>query len=336
MEKINAFILAAGFGERLRPITDHIPKPLLPILGKPVIEIVLERLTELPINSIGINTHFKHEMLRQWLQTSQHADIIESFHEKAILGTGGALKNAENLLGSSAFFVYNADILCDINLGRLAEEHFSSGNIATLAVHDYEKFNNIWVDSAGIFENTEKKGEDLHSGLCKVAFTGIAIYSKDFLDLLPEGKSSVVDAWQKAKASGRKIGTVDFTGCSWTDIGTPAAYAAAVFEALAKSGETIFVHSSSDCNKAEIEGFAAIESGCKIKSGTYLKNCILLPEADLPEGSKIVDAVVGPDFIIRLAKIKTKTADVSSDMLEEFFCRPPQRPGIRFNRHRRI
>jgi len=322
VEKINTFILAAGYGERLRPITDYIPKPLLPVLGKPVIELILERLAGLPIDSIGINTHHKPEMLIQWLEASQYADKIELFHEKTILGTGGALKNAAKFLSGSAFIVHNADILSDISLGRLVEEHFSSGNTVTLAVHDYEKFNNIWVDSAGIFKNTGKTGSGLSSGLCKVAFTGIAVYSRDFLDFLPQGNSSVVDAWLQAQASGKKIGTVDFSGCSWTDIGTPDAYAAAVFEALKKSGETIYVHSSSDCSKAEIEGYAVFESGCVIKSGTYLKNCILLPDAHPPEGSRIEDAVVGPDYIIRLAKPKGDSADFSSDMLERFFERP--------------
>lgn len=322
MEKINAFILAAGYGERLRPITDYIPKPLLPVLGKPVIELILERIAGLPLDSIGINTHHRPAMLVQCLNASQYADKIELFHEKTILGTGGALKYAEEFLSGSAFIVHNADILSDISLEKLVEEHFSSGNTVTLAVHDYEKFNNILVDSAGIFKNTEKTGAELPSGLCKVAFAGIAVYSRDFLDFLPEGKSSVVDAWLKAQASGKKIGTVDFQGCSWTDIGTPDAYAAAVFEALEKSGETIYVHSSSDCSKAEIEGYAAIESGCVIKSGAYLKNCILLPDANLPWGSRIEDAVVGPDYIIRLAKPKGESADFSSDMLERFFERP--------------
>jgi NDP-sugar pyrophosphorylase family protein/aminoglycoside/choline kinase family phosphotransferase len=322
VEKINAFILAAGYGERLRPITDYIPKPLLPLLGKPVIEIVLERLARLPVDSIGINAHHKSEALKQWLDSSQYADKIEFFHEKTILGTGGALKNAEKFLSGSAFIVHNADILSDISLDRLIEEHFLSGNIATLAVHDYEKFNNILVDSAGIFKNMVQSEVALPSGLCKVAFTGIAVYSRDFLGFLPEGNSSVVAAWLKAQVSGKKIGTVDFSDCSWTDIGTPAAYAAAVFETLGKSGETIYVHSTSDCSKAEIEGYAAIESGCVIKAGTYLNNCILLPEADLPAGSEIEDAVVGPDYIIRFAKPKGQPADFRSDILERFFGKP--------------
>ena len=253
MEKINVFILAAGYGERLRPITDYIPKPLLPLLGKPVIEIVLERLAGLPVDSIGINTHHKSEALKQWLDSSQYADKIEFFYEKTILGTGGALKNAEKFLSGSAFIVHNADILSDIDLERLAKGHFLSGNTVTLATHDFEKFNNIWIDGSGNFINVGKTETEPSPGLCKVAFTGIAMYSHDFLDFLPEGPSSVVDAWFRVLASGKKIGTIDYTGCSWTDIGTPAAYAAAVFDGLEKAGETLYVHPAADCGNAEIK-----------------------------------------------------------------------------------
>ena len=252
---MHAFILAAGYGERLRPITDHIPKPLLPIMGKPVIELVLEKISRLPIDFFGINIHHKPEMLTQWAAASQYTEKIELFHEKTILGTGGALRNAAKFLGNAAFIVHNADILSDISLETLVEEHFSSGNTVTLAVHDHEKFNNLWIDSSGMLKKVGKGGREPSAGLCKIAFTGIAIYSPDFLDLLPEGNSSVVDAWLMALASGRKIGTVNFSGCSWTDIGTPDAYASAVFEALEKSGETIYVHASADCSKAEIEGY---------------------------------------------------------------------------------
>jgi len=140
-------------------------------------------------------------------------------------------------LSGSAFIVHNADILSEYKPREARRRAFLSGNIATLAVHDYEKFNNIWVDSAGIFKNIVQTEAGLPPGLCKVAFTGIAVYSRDFLDFLPEGNSSVVASWLKTQVSGKKIGTVDFSGCSWTDIGTPAAYAAAVFETLGKSGK---------------------------------------------------------------------------------------------------
>ena len=324
MKRIKVFIPAAGYGERLKPITDHIPKPLLPVLGKPVIEVVLEKIARgLYVDSIGINTHHKSEMLIQWLDSSPYSGKIKLFHEKAILGTGGAIRNAAKFLGSSAFIVHNADILSDINLKTLVKRHFLSGNTVTLAVHNYEEFNSLWIDSAGILKHVGKAKKGLPSRLCKIAFTGIAVYSPDFLDFLPEGNSSVVDAWLKAMASGRKIGTVDFSGCLWTDIGTPTAYASAVFEALKKNGETIYIHPSADCGKAEIEGYAALESGCVIGPGAYLKNCVLLPDTRVTAGIRIKDAIVGPDYLIRLEKsAKTAPAHISENMAEGFFQRP--------------
>lgn len=323
METIRAFILAAGYGERLRPITDHIPKPLLPVLGKPVIGIVLERLAGLPADSFGINLHHKSAMLIQWLDASPYSENMERFYEKTLLGTGGALRNAAEFLGRSVFIVHNADILSDINLEMLVEEHFSSGNTVTLAVHDYEKFNNIWIDSAGSLRKVGKAGTELPSRLCKMAFTGIAVYSPDFLDFLPEGNSSVVDAWLRALASGKTIGTVDYTGCSWTDIGTPGAYASAVFEALQKSGETIYVHPSVDCSKAEIKGYAAFESGAVIGNDACLEDCVLLQKAEVADGSRIKNAVVGPDYIIRIGKSHREAQDhFSEGIAERFFQRP--------------
>ena len=132
---IKAFILAAGFGERLRPITSHIPKPLLPVLGKPVIERLVQRVLAVPVARVGVNAHYKAEMLGQWAETSDYADKIELHYEQKILGTGGALKNAERFLRSSTFLVHNADIFSDINLGVLIEKHISEGNVATLAAN---------------------------------------------------------------------------------------------------------------------------------------------------------------------------------------------------------
>ena len=318
---MKAFILAAGYGERLRPVTDYTPKPLLPILGQPVIEIVLERLARLPVDSFGINTHHKSEMLTQWASASKHANKIELFHEKAILGTGGALRNASEFLNSSVFIVHNADILSDISLEALVKEHSLSGNTVTLAVHDHGKYNNLWIDNSGNLRRIGNAG--ISSRLCKIAFTGIAVYSPEFLDFLPEGSSSVVDAWFKALASGGKIGTVDFSGCSWTDIGTPAAYAAAVNEALRNAGETIYVHASADCGNAEIGVCVVIERECTIGAGAYLKNCVVLPGTRIPAGSSIEDALVGPDYTIRLEKEEgVAPEDCSRDMVERFFRRP--------------
>ena len=114
-KKLNIFILAAGLGERLRPITDHIPKPLLPVLGKPALQYVIDNVSSLPFGNIGINLHHKKEDIEEWVSKSTLNEKIKLFHEETILGTGGALKNAEGLLGERTFLVHNSDILSDIN-----------------------------------------------------------------------------------------------------------------------------------------------------------------------------------------------------------------------------
>jgi NDP-sugar pyrophosphorylase family protein/aminoglycoside/choline kinase family phosphotransferase len=325
VETIQAFILAAGYGERLRPITDHIPKPLLPILGRPVIELVLEKLSRLPVKFFGINIHHKSEMLMQWAASSPYRGEIELFQEKAILGTGGGLNNAREFLKRSTFIVHNADILSDISLERLVEEHFSSENILTLAVHDYEKFNNLWTDSAGNLRNVGKSETEGSSRLCKMAFTGIAVYSPDFLGFLPEGNSSVVEGWRKALSTGRKIGTVDFSGCSWSDIGTPESYSSAVFEALQKEGETLYVHPSAECGDARIDGKVVLERGSAVGSFTCLKNCIVLPNTLLPAGSRLEEAIAVAEDTISFETDSCVAQDrFSEKILDKFFQKPLQ------------
>ncbi len=296
MERLNAFILAAGLGERLKPITDHIPKPLLPICGKPILESVLGRVSSLSPDIIGINTYHKPEQFENWrLSDVTHRNII-IYHETALLGTGGALKNAESLLRNSSFIVHNADILTDIDLAALVKSHRKSGNIATLAVHDHEKFNNVWIDNKGLLKSVGKAARD--SRLCKTAFMGIAVYSPEILNYLPEGRSGVVDAWLKSVDAGNTVGTVNFSGAAWTDIGTPDAYAAAVFDTLKKDGETIYVHESVDCSRTALGCNIVIEEGATIQGSPHLGNSILLPGAMIATEMNAANSIVGPGFSI--------------------------------------
>jgi len=103
---LDIFLPAAGLGERLRPVTNHLPKPLLPILGTPIIERILNRLTAVCGGKIGINLHWKAPLLRAWAAASPWHDRIVFFPEDPILGTGGALKNAESFL-ARPFIVHN-------------------------------------------------------------------------------------------------------------------------------------------------------------------------------------------------------------------------------------
>lgn len=323
---INAFIPAAGLGERLRPVTLTTPKPLLPIMGVPVIERVVERLSTLPLKGIGVNAHHLAGRIREWGGRSRFSRRITIFDEETILGTGGALRNASSLLKERVFVVHNSDILSDIDLPALVDRHLHTGNLATLAIHDHERFNNLLIGPHGELTGIAGGTKPSLSGQ-RMAFTGIAVYSAAFLDLLPEGVSSVVDAWLRAVATGHVIGTMDFTGCSWSDIGTPAAYAAAAAEQLRKEGEQVFVHPSADCTSIDADGFVSIEGPCEISGMVSLRNVVVLPGALLREGERIENAILGPGFSVavdpceveRLLHAGARPGEGASGFVGEFF-----------------
>ncbi len=300
-ESLTFFILAAGLGERLRPVTSYIPKPLLPIVGKPVIQRVIEKLSTLPAGQIGINMHYKHEAIEDWISHSAHNECVVTFRESQILGTGGGLKNAEGFLSGKRFLVHNSDILSDIDVEMLINAHCTSGNLATLAVHNFPRFNRLLVDKDGILKGHMGSSAPFCGNGRLMAFTGIAVYNPEFLDFLPLGYSSVVNTWILALSSGERIGTIDFTGCYWSDIGTPSDYAAAIVYEMRAEGETVYIHpSAKGCSSAGMDGYVVIEEGCRVGKRSTMRNCILLPGSRVEQGSSHCNCIIGPDFEIPL------------------------------------
>ncbi|UCG77675.1 MAG: phosphotransferase [Nitrospirota bacterium] len=299
--KFKTFILAAGLGERLRPITDHIPKPLMPVLGKPVIERVIRSMNGLDHAGMGMNLHYKREIIEEWLNKNGYSDDIKTFHEDPILGTGGALRNAADFLSECTFLVHNSDIISDVDLAELVAFHESSGNIATLAVHYHEKFNNLCVDSEGDFKMIGFGYCIPTRGLTRLAFTGIAVYEPEFLEFLPPGDSSVIEAWDKAVSAGRKIGTLDVTGSKWTDIGTPASYARAVFQLMREDGESMYIDpEAGGCKEVAMAGMVALESGSSAKKGASLKNCILLRGGMAEKGENLENCIKIAGHVLKI------------------------------------
>jgi NDP-sugar pyrophosphorylase family protein/aminoglycoside/choline kinase family phosphotransferase len=305
---LKIFLPAAGLGERLRPITYHTPKPLLPILGKPLIESIIEKFSLVSSGRIGINLHYKADMLREWSRNSAFLERIEFFYEEQILGTGGALKNAERFLSDGHFLVHNSDIVSNIDFSRLIETHLSEGNIATLAVHNYPKYNNVVLDDNGYVIGIENAGTsmpDPDTAGRKTAYTGIAVYSPEILKFLPQGVSHATVAWLAAANAGHKarykVRALDFTGCYWNDIGTPQAYATAIIDSLKADGETIYIHPSVKCGDLEVDGYISIEKDAVFEKGASIKNCIALPESRIEKGH-YEDCIIGRDLRIDLEK----------------------------------
>lgn len=316
---IKIFLPAAGLGERLRPITYHIPKPLLPVLGKPLLEVILDKFSAISSDRIGINLHYMPELMCQWIKQSAFANRMELFPENPILGTGGALKNAETFLSDGHFLVHNADIMSDIDFTHLIKTHLSSGNIATLATHNYPKYNNVVVDDNGYILDVENPGTSTPNPeriAKKIAYTGIAVYSPEILKFLPPGVSHATEAWIAAAKAGHKVQALDFTGCYWSDIGTPSTYASAIIDMLHTDGELVYIHPSvKECSDVDMDGYIVVERESILTKGSSLRNCIMLPGSTAKSGEHYENCILGADFRINLKESEITDASDESKIL---------------------
>jgi len=302
-DPVNVFVLAAGMGERLRPVTNVIPKPLIPVLGKTVLERVLDGLTKINYQSIGINLHYQADMISEWIRSTSFGSDMSIFLEPLILGTGGGLKNAEGFLKKGTFVVHNADLIHDFDLTKLIAFHKSTDNICTLAVIDHPPVNSVHIGPDGLLLKVGRSDESVKKGTKKRTFTGIAVYEPEFLEYLFPGVSSVVDAWSKVIGAGKGIGCYDYQGGFWSDIGTPSSYVRTVMKLLHDEGETIYLHPSVDtCGMVELGGRAVIESGVLFEGESYIKDCIILPDTIIKEGSSFQYCITGNELVLNIAE----------------------------------
>src|SRR5207302_1648002 len=132
---MKAMILAAGYGERLWPLTADRTKPALPILGKPLVGYVAEYLARFGIKDVIVNLHHRPDSVRAALGDGRQFGVdLQYVHEPKILGTSGALDNARELIGNETFVVINGKLITDIDLNKAIETHRRQSALATLVL----------------------------------------------------------------------------------------------------------------------------------------------------------------------------------------------------------
>ncbi|WP_100182130.1 nucleotidyltransferase family protein [Candidatus Nitrosotenuis aquarius] len=150
---MQAIILAGGLGSRLRPITDYVPKPLIPVNNIPLIEWQIKQLKKFKINEFIICTGYKTEQIENYLEQKENfGSKIRYSTEKSPLGTGGAIKKAAKLIKEKSFLVINGDIITDIDVRKL----YSNPNSIAL-VELRTKFGTVDLDDSKIVRFREKK-----------------------------------------------------------------------------------------------------------------------------------------------------------------------------------
>lgn len=308
---MNGFVLAAGFGTRLKPITDHMPKALVPVCGRPLLARSLVALRDAGCADFGVNCHYRAEDLRVFKKRSE-IDFELFVEEGRIRGTGGGLWFAREFLASDdTFCVCNADIVSDVNLRGLAEQFSDSGCQAALVAVPVATGGTIRYDrDTGEYRGTSGEVEP-GEGVSGADFIGIAFYRKDFLDVVTSDDFSVVPVWRRAQDRGMSVQVLLKPNIYWRDTGTPQAYASVHFDMLSGNFAPSIprsYHFDSQGKRAFLlnlehpEGVeelvwcdvAAIPSECRITRSVVLEGAVLKPHCH------IEDAIVGPWGTIRL------------------------------------
>jgi len=233
---MKTLILAAGYGTRLRPYTDHTPKALFPVEGRPVVDRLIHQLAAGGCDAVMVNTHHLGDRVETFLSEQSYPIPVQVRHEPEILGTGGAIKNVEDFWDDRPFIVVNSDIVTDIDFSRLYAVHGSHPHPATLVLHDDATLNSVQVDSGDIITGFTSRSESELSahGLRQLTFTGIQVLDPSVLSLLPSGTfSSSIDAFRQLINNGEHILAWIPEHLYWKDIGTPERYRETVVEHMA-------------------------------------------------------------------------------------------------------
>ncbi|MFA6003538.1 MAG: nucleotidyltransferase family protein [Elusimicrobiota bacterium] len=224
-------VLAAGIGSRLRPLTDQTPKALVEVAGVPMLEIVLRRLIKAGAEGIIVNTFHLAEPVESFLRARDWGVPIAISREDELLDTGGGLKKAAPFFTDSRpFFLHNADVFSDLDLGRLYRRHVESGALATLAVSERQTERYFLFDPAGRLCGWESTREDRVQWAGapapqaqRLAFNGIHVISPKIFPLLTEsGVFSINRSYLRLAGQAAHIGAFRMDEYYYKDIGSAA------------------------------------------------------------------------------------------------------------------
>jgi NDP-sugar pyrophosphorylase family protein len=295
-----AFVLGAGLGTRLRPLTDELPKPLLPVFQKPLITFGLDHLIAAGIRSFVINTHHLSEHFRPLFKGGAYRGLpVELIHEPVLLETGGGIKNAQPLLGSEPFIVYSGDILTDVDLRRLIDEHVRAGNDVTLALRKTGLASGVNLKNGRVVSISRETSD----AAGRFDYANISIWTPKIFERVPKPmKISFIPVLIEWIKSGGRIGGVVLDQGRWFNIGNRAEYLA-VHRTIAEEAwrpnylaetewpraiaESAFVDPA-----ARVDAASAVGDACHVGAGAILRNTVVWTGAQIASRSDLQGCIV--------------------------------------------
>jgi mannose-1-phosphate guanylyltransferase len=294
-----AFVLAAGLGTRLRPLTDEVPKPLIPIFQKPLVTFALDHLIGVGVNRFIINTHRHPELFQNFFGAREYAGFpVTLVHEPDLLETGGGIKNVEIHLGSKPFLTYSGDILTDVELQPVIDEHFRSGNDVTLALRHTGLAAAVALRDQRVVDISNRYGVAGNFDFANIAVWSPAIFQR----IPPHKKISFIPIIADWISQGAKIGGVIMDDGKWFNISSRAEYLEVHRTILRENWKPDFVKtrpwperkasSAKIDSSAQLRGCTVVGRKCRIGAEAILEDTILWPDAEIASQSQLEACIV--------------------------------------------
>ena len=297
-----ALVLAAGYGSRMRPLSDALPKPLMPLWNRPLLEHCFDLLASWGVTDVLVNTHHLPEKIEQHVRSHPRDDMrVGLSYEAEILGTGGAVANAHRFLDDGPFWVVNADIAAEVEADPF---------LALLGAHDC--LGALWMHPVLGPRTVEMRLDRITNLRCSTphspntyTFCGIQLLSPDILRYIPRGEfTTIVAAHEKAMRDGREFRGASPPRCYWADMGTPEQYLGAHREVIAAwkneaPGARLFDPTALERVKyakrqnARVFGFAALASDVTIAPRTLLRDSVLWQGVTVARGAYVHRSIAG-------------------------------------------
>lgn len=305
--RLRALVLAAGEGTRLHPLTAFLPKPLLPVLGRTLLDHTLERLAAIGCEAVAVNLHHLGDQIRDHLgEVHRGMRVVYSEEREQRLGTLGALYPLRSFLEEAdVVLLINGDSLCRWPLGRLVRRHQATRAAATLLLvsrPDAAEFGGgVAVDKEGRIlsfssgETTRGEVADRH------VFAGAHALSPELLGRLEDEPADIVrKLYRPLVAEGARLQGL-LSRAYWHDLGTPRRYLEGVLDWARGNWATRPWRRSWRAPGAEVRGrlaAAVVESDAYVGEGARLSRSILLSGARVGAGAQLRDCIVGPGVVI--------------------------------------
>lgn len=289
-----AVVLAGGKGTRLRPLTNARPKPLLPVLGRPCVEYVIEAMAEAGVEEVFLTCGYRAQDMVDALGSGQRfgVDIIMCL-EDTPAGTAGAVKLLEDRLDGT-FVVASGDVLADVDVRSLVEQHEKRGAMATMAlttVERPEEFGIVGLDSSGRVERFKEKPptEEVFSNLINA---GIYVLERDVLPEIPSGEmyDFSKQLFPKLLAAGQPLYGSELGGL-WKDIGRPLDLLDANIQMAERRGRRIEMDGAECSGRIVADRFTA--HGCRIDGPAYIGDGV-----SIGRGARLSSCAVGAKTVI--------------------------------------